>query len=238
LNILGMGTVRSYLKNVTLNMKWQEKKSEPLKVKDEDPRISELKQELEARRRGQTITSLRSKLLSGGSLTENELRYLKENSPEDYDKAVQVERERAQYKHELEKCRSKEDVKKLNERKLYHFSAEAKSISNTPDISPAKKRELLEFLCMRMAAIMNEHSNFQKQAQYQQLPENIESDADTSNVPVKATSLDETSLPRYNTSEDPMDAIKGLISRISIAEDGFRSETKLSLKDRTLDVRL
>jgi hypothetical protein len=177
MNIMGMGTVSSHMKNVNLNMKWQERKQDPRKDKELDPQIAEIKRWSEDQRRGQKMSSIHGKMLAGGKLTKEEMEYLRENNPELYEKAVKIKREREQYKKELESCKSKEDVEKLNQQKLHNFAAEAKAIASNPNIPTDKKVELLEFLTMRKNAIMNEHAEFIKSKEYYELPDKTEEDA-------------------------------------------------------------
>ncbi len=176
MNILSVGTLSSYVKNVALNVKWQQKKDNPqkTKVKQEDPQIAQLKGQAESARKGQRISGLYGKMMAGMRLSDKELEYLRANAPDYYEKAMQIEQEREAYQKELRQCTSKEDVEKLNQRKLTQFCAEAKTISNNASIPEAKKKELLDFLCMRMNAALKEYTDFKDTPEYRALPDRSE----------------------------------------------------------------
>ena len=190
-----MGTVSSYVKGIELNKKFQERKNNSFLVDDkkqEDPRITEFKRLSEEQRRSHAISSIYGKLMSGQELSPSELEYLRKHSPDLYEKAVKIKQERAEYKRELANCRSKEDVERLRQSKLLGFASEARAISRAK-IPPEEKREKLEFLTMRMNAVLNEHHKFTQSAEYQKLPATSKNDK-----PILPASKTETADPvRY-----------------------------------------
>lgn len=175
MNIPTIGTASAYAKNVALRMKWNERKENPLKSKgDEDPMVKQLRDQAEQQRKTNRLANLHGKLQSGMKLTKDEMEYLKTHSPEEYERAVKALKEREQYKKELANCRSKEDVERLRQQRLQQFCTEAKAIANNPNIPADKKKEKLEELGMRAAAVANEHIEYTKKAEYQNLPETDE----------------------------------------------------------------
>jgi hypothetical protein len=133
--------------------------------------IGMLKRELERTKSNATMSSIQSKLRTGKRLTPTELAYLKANSPDLYDKAMRIEQERADYKKELRRCRSKDDVEKLRRRRVETFAAEAAAIAKNPNIPQEKKQEYIDFISMRAAAAEEEHTEYRKSAEYRMLPD-------------------------------------------------------------------
>jgi len=66
--------------------------------------------------------------------------YLRTHSPLYHQKALLVEQERKQYRSELKQCKSKQDVKKLRDRKMMEFSAQSHSIDKAPHWQAEKPR--------------------------------------------------------------------------------------------------
>lgn len=224
MNILSMGTATSYIKNLELNLKWQERKQNPLKAKEEDPQIASFKKQAAEQRRSQSIANIQGKMLSGLHLTQQELQYLRENSPADYQKAVQIEKERQEYKRELEQCQSKEDVEKLNQQKLQQFCTEAKTVAGNPNIPAAKKKELLEFIRMRMSAFMDEHASFIKTPEYQQLPEKKDEDQPEGEASLNNISSQVTNPPYHFKYQESPENLKDLLPPSFLQSDNAAAE--------------
>lgn len=112
-----------------------------------------------------TSQSMHQKLMAGKPLSDEDLTWLKENDPIQYQKALLIKAEHEAYKKELERCRSKEEVQKLKQRK------EANSIQSS-SMSQDDKIKAMQFLEMRRAAIENEHKTFVDTERYKLLPEN------------------------------------------------------------------
>lgn len=119
--------------------------------------------------------AVHTKLLTGKPLSDEELSWLKENNPVEYQKALIIKAEREMYKKELENCRSKEDVDKVKQRKLEQFCAEANKIQGS-SMSRDDKIKAMKFLEMRRMAIEDEHKTFLDTAKYKNLPQKRKKD--------------------------------------------------------------
>ena len=175
MNFTTIGSATNAAKFKALQVKWAERKKNPFLPKEneqkEDPRIAEIKRQAEQQRKANQLGQIEGKLKSGAALSSRDMEYLRKNSPQLYEKAVKIEKEREEYKRALRRCRSKEDVQKLHMRTLSQFSAEAKTISQNPNIPEGKKIEEIEFIGMKMAAVNNEHVTFRQTLRYSALPE-------------------------------------------------------------------
>jgi hypothetical protein len=178
-NIGSIGTISTYVKNMTLEKKWQERKKNPFMPKgNENSSLSvyaSYKKQIEDSQKQWRIYSIVSKLKSGMKLSGSDMEYLKTHAPALYEEAVKIEKEREEYRRELEQCRTKEEVQRLNTQKMQQYLSEAKAISNS-NIPAEKKQEMLDVICMRMAAIRNEHNEFIQTPEYQMLPSEYEED--------------------------------------------------------------
>lgn len=177
------GSINNTLRNMKMNMAWQKRKLNPNMPKglELDPKIASLQKQAEDVRKSNIISNIDGKLKAGAEITDDELEYLRVNSPELYKKALEVKREREEYKRELERCRTKEDVERLNARKLQNFMSETNSIRANPNIGEGKKVELLEQILRRMTGIQSEHKAFLKSKSYSDLPRERELEEDKNN---------------------------------------------------------
>lgn len=173
-----IGTIRNTLKLAEMDNQWYQKQKELEKTKqkrraDMDPMAQEIlryKDDLEKMRESNQMSSIDTKLKSGAELTPEEIAYLKKNAPESYREYEEVKREKEAYEHQLKSCRTKEDVEKLKLNKMGQFMAEAKSISNNPNIPKNKKLGLMAKLLKKSMGIQKVHAEFTRSVQYQELP--------------------------------------------------------------------
>jgi len=216
MNFSGITSVSGHVKNMSLNVKWQARKSDPQKYKEEDPEIAKIKMWSEDQRRSQAIASIHGKMMAGKELSKDEMEYLRANNPELYQKAVDIQKERELYKQELASCRSKEDVEKLKQRRLHQFASEAKAISSNPNIPKAKKLELLEFLTMRMNGIINDHAKFIESREYQALPDKTDEDeieTIKNDIVLKNNDLPEDTENPEKEIADPVEFVNDFVNR-------------------------
>lgn len=174
------GSIYDSLKGMKLNIKWQQRKANPLMEKglNANPVIADMQKQAESTRKANAILNIDGKLKAGEELTDDELEYLRANSPELYKKAMEIKREREEYKRELAKCKTKEDVERLNMQKMQSFISEVSSIRGNANIPKGKKVELLDQILRRAMGILSEHRTFIKSKEYAELPREIEIEDD------------------------------------------------------------
>ena len=125
----------------------------------------------------QRLSSIGSKLKSGQKLSASELQFLQKHSPELFEKAVKVAKEREQYEKKLKRCRSKEEVQRLHAQKTSMLLCEAKAVSRA-NIPQEKKLEKLEEISMRTNNLVNEYQGYVQSARYKRLPAKAEDKKD------------------------------------------------------------
>jgi hypothetical protein len=177
MNILAIGTLGSYLKNMSDNAKIRARGQNILKPVEKDAEtddpFKQIKMQLREMRRANNLSVINGKLMSGAALNQDELDYLRIHSPLEYEKAIRIKKEREEYKRELERCRSKEEVEHVSNKKLMGFCAEYRNIMSAKSLSTAARIEKLEDLRMRMAAAKDVELKFRATASYKSMPDKI-----------------------------------------------------------------
>lgn len=202
------GTIQNQVKMQMLDMKWQQKKQDINSKKTEnmtqEQRMLERFKEQAAEERKRSATSeLYTKLQSGGTLTAEEIAYLKENDPEalaDYERA---QAEKKAYEQALKNCKTKEDVDRLKFNRMGNFAAQAKSIANNPYIPKEKKLELMQKLNNEVCLIRDAHNEFVKSRVYEELPE--EAEIADENAKENAAKNDEILAEQMEATEEASD---------------------------------
>lgn len=202
------GTIQNQVKMQMLDMKWQQKKQDINSKKTEnmtqEQRMLERFKEQAAEERKRSATSeLYTKLQSGGTLTAEEIAYLKENDPEalaDYERA---QAEKKAYEQALKNCKTKEDVDRLKFNRMGNFAAQAKSIANNPYIPKEKKLELMQKLNNEVCLIRDAHNEFVKSRVYEELPE--EAEIADENAKENAAKNDEILAEQMEAAEEASD---------------------------------
>ena len=172
------GTIQSQVSLQMLDLKWQKKKQDINSKKDTDGMTQDeiLLDSLE--RQAQTERSATSevytKLKTGGTLTEEEIAYLKEHDPEALAEYEKAQTEKKAYENALKNCRTKEDVQRLKLNRMGSFAAQAKEIASNPYIPKDKKVVLMQRLNNEVCMIRDAHQAFEKSRAYEELPEEQE----------------------------------------------------------------
>ena len=172
MNINSMGRVSDYIKTTQLEMKWQQRKADPLMPKaGEDSLVSQMMKQNAETEKGARLNRIENKMKTGERLSTTEMEYLRKNAPAMYEKAVKIEREREEYRRALENCKTKEEVRQLNMSRMGQLLSEAKSVANNPNIPEDKKLELLDEIASRAMAMSNEFAEFVVSEEYANLPD-------------------------------------------------------------------
>lgn len=109
------------------------------------------------------VEQVKAKLKSGQELSSVDLEFLKEHAPDLYSKAVQIAKERQEYRENLNRCKTKDDVARVQATKAGSLNAEAQAVKGN-DIGAH------EFIGMKLAAIIDEHTKFISTDEYKDLP--------------------------------------------------------------------
>ena len=161
------GTIQSQVSLQMLDLKWQKKKQDINSKKDTEGMMQDeilldsLERQAQTERERSATSELYTKLKTGGTLTEEEIAYLKEHDPE-----ALAEYEKAQTE--------KKDVQRLKLNRMGSFAAQAKEIASNPYIPKDKKVVLMQRLNNEVCMIRDAHQAFEKSRAYEELPEEQE----------------------------------------------------------------
>ncbi len=147
------------------------------------------------------LSMILSKYDSGMELSDEELKVLKKNSPETYNKAILAKAERERYRKELENCKSKEETMEL---KMKQGDKYLTSINNLKGNLETKSERLRIVVLER--TINNEHYNFMQTDKYKGLPAVEEEDKKKHNKKIDIKDLNE--VEQENLVDDLINEIK------------------------------
>ena len=177
-NIMGLNPIQAYIKNINLRIKWQEENKNLLKNEDKykglDPISKSIWQWSDEQMKSQRLSGIHNALMTGKTLSDQDMQYLRENNPELYYEALNVKRERENYRRSLSKAKSKEEVKKIRQQKIFQFVTDSNMTTNSANMPDAHKAAHMEKIQMRSSAISNEHDEFEKTVEYNILPKTVE----------------------------------------------------------------
>lgn len=175
-------SVNSYLKNMDMQKKWEQKqrtgnyKADGIKTASEwiEKQKDTFKKKEREKDSDSVLDSIKNKAARGGMLTASELRYLRSKDEIAYQRALAAENERKIYEHELRMCRTKEDVQKF---KMHHIAYAADRVSSAMSDSSMSEDDKLgavigEF--QRMSAINKAERDFIRSGEYSRLPSQAE----------------------------------------------------------------
>lgn len=156
-----MGTLYNYTRNLYFTQKWNMKK-QGIVVDDNNSTINYIKKSQE-QNKAEKLSSIITKLKSGMKLSSEEMDFLRQNSPETYKKVIEINQEREEYRRELKKCKTKDEVVNKNTSKVCSLVGQARSVSGSGSA------ESMEFIQMKVAAINDEHVSFVKSVPFSKL---------------------------------------------------------------------
>ena len=174
------GTIQSQVSLQMLDLKWQKKKQDINSKKDtegmtqDEILLDSLERQAQTERERSATSELYTKLKTGGTLTEEEIAYLKEHDPEALVEYEKAQTEKKAYENALKNCRTKEDVQRLKLNRMGSFAAQAKEIASNPYIPKDKKVVLMQRLNNEVCMIRDAHQAFEKSRAYEELPEEQE----------------------------------------------------------------
>jgi len=125
--------------------------------KDKETYFSVFQKQLEENKKTISLQRIESRLKLGEKLSCSEKRYLKENAPDLYEKALKIEKEREEHRRALNRCKTTEEAKAYHMARTQSLMIEAGIVSSNPNIPKDKKMEMLEFISMRSAALQDEY---------------------------------------------------------------------------------
>lgn len=186
INAADLYSVNSYLKNMDMQHKWEQKQrtgnytadgiktaSEWIKKQRDTFEKNEREQKKE-NDRDTVLESIKNKIAYGGWLTASEMRYIESKDKALYQQAVSAENERKIYEHELRMCRTKEDVQKFKMHHIAYASGRVRSAMSDSSMSEDDKLNAVMGDYQRMSAVNKAERDFIRSGEYSRLPSQAE----------------------------------------------------------------
>lgn len=181
MNVSMITSLNTYTKNMKMQMRWKERQTTGDYTSKGDSKNSTMERVLREQREkaeeqlksGTSSVSREQidvKMRSGKRLTAAEMQYLKENDPQTYQKARQIEMEREAYERELKQCRTKEEVQRVKFSHAAAAMATVKDVSTNSNIPEGQKLGLIMQELMKVNALGEVERNFIQSGEYKSLP--------------------------------------------------------------------
>lgn len=175
------GTIASTVQLQMLNNKWMRKKesgnvlskqelNERSTWTSEQFMIADFQDQLEHNRETQKRQKIDNKIMSGGSLSPEEISYLEKNDPVALKKYRETKEEKESYKEKLRQCKTKEEVDRVKLQKLGELESSLSSVVNDPTIPKSAKLAKAQEILAKTNNIEAAHLEFVKSADYQSMP--------------------------------------------------------------------
>ena len=175
------GTIASTVQLQMLNNKWMQKKesgnvlskqelNERSTWTSEQFMIADFQDQLEHNREAEKRQKIDNKIMSGGSLSPEEISYLEKNDPVALKKYRETKEEKESYKEKLRQCKTKEEVDRVKLQKLGELESSLSSIVNDPAIPKSAKLAKAQEILAKTNNIEAAHLEFVKSADYQSMP--------------------------------------------------------------------
>ena len=210
------GTIASTVQLQMLNNKWMQKKesgnvlskqelNERSTWTSEQFMIADFQDQLEHNRETQKRQKIDNKIMSGGSLSPEEISYLEKNDPVALKKYRETKEEKESYKEKLRQCKTKEEVDRVKLQKLGELESSLSSVVNDPTIPKSAKLAKAQEILAKTNNIEAAHLEFVKSADYQSMPtddEKKEQDAADNDISDEITDSEKANITESTDTTD------------------------------------
>lgn len=184
-----IGNLNTHLKNLKMQTQWDLKREtgnysakggtldqwldDPMKKTAE---ATQVQAQVDAQRENgdDKLREIHQKLEAGGKLTPEEREYLQAKDPQTYQELVQEERQQKAYEEALRRCKTKEEVQRLQTQQVNASLTVVRSIEHNPHISMAKKLEIAMGEKRKVDAVAESTQRFMASGEFAQLPTEAE----------------------------------------------------------------
>ncbi len=183
MDLLSIGNMNRYIKNLKLQSQWTLKqqtgnynaKGDSL----EDWLDSSLRQAQEAdassgEHGDDTLRKIHQKLEAGGELTLKERDYLREHDPEAYRELINLEQEQKAYERELRRCKTQEEVERLQMTRANTSLTKIQAVEHNPHIPLSKKLKIAMTEKQRVDRVAESTQGFVSSGEFAKLPNRAE----------------------------------------------------------------
>ena len=136
----------------------------------EERMLENFKEQAAQEKEAEYTNGIANKVMSGKTLSAEEIEYLQQKNPELLKKYQEMQEEKKSYERQLRRCKTKEEVERVRVNKINGYLAQAKSISHNAVIPKGEKKAMLEEIMARLTNMEKVHAKFVKSEQYRKMP--------------------------------------------------------------------
>lgn len=224
MNFSTIGNMNTQLKTMEMKNLWnlkQQNKDYTSKGKTVDEWLQSAETEAiqEMVDRGdEKLRSICTKMEFGSDLTPEEREYLKAKAPEKYRELVAEEAEQKAYEEALRRCKTQEEVDRLQMGRIHKAVTKLKSVENNPNIPLHKKLEIAMKENRTLKDAMESTIRFIESGAYEKLP------SEKDEVKDKEQTAEQTEQTEQTESKEP-----------SLSEEENKMETENEQAQQTTD---
>lgn len=169
------GSIRQSVQMATMNALIEEKKTKGFVEKQrqlspQERMLEQFKEQAAQEKEAEYTNGIANKVMSGKTLSSEEIEYLQQKNPELLKKYREMQEEKKSYERQLRRCKTKEEVERVRVNKINGYLAQAKSISHNAVIPKGEKKAMLEEIMARLTNMEKVYVRFVKSEQYQKMP--------------------------------------------------------------------
>ena len=169
------GSIRQSVQLATMNALIENKKTKGFVEKQremspEERMLEQFKEQAAQEKEAEYTNGIANKVMSGKTLSAEEIEYLQQKNPELLKKYQEMQEEKKSYERQLRRCKTKEEVERVRVNKINGYLAQAKSISHNAVIPKGEKKAMLEEIMARLTNMEKVHAKFVKSEQYRKMP--------------------------------------------------------------------
>ena len=228
------GTLYEAGKMMTMQNKWEQKKStgnvfkkEKKELTPEERKLQEYREQLEETKKGNEYSALYSKIQSGQKLSPAEEDKLKEKDMKSYLEYKANQAEQEAYEERLKRCRTKDEAQRLQTAKMQSNLSKMKNIENDPYISDAEKLKMARIIQGDTTATAKIYQEFTQSEEYEKMPtegelqqlRKMERDAENAEMQEAKEDVSESQELETEPIDKPADASVDLEQKVSDNEN-------------------
>ena len=224
------GTLYEAGKMMTMQNKWEQKKTtgnvlkkEKKELTPEERQLQTYREQLEETKKGNEYSALYSKIQSGQKLSPAEEDKLKEKDMKSYLEYKANQAEQEAYEERLKRCRTKDEAQRLQTAKMQGNLSKMKNIENDPYISDAEKLKMARIIQGDTTATAKIYEEFTQSEEYEKMPtegelqqlRKMERDAENAELQEIKEDLSEVQEQGSEVIDEPSDDFIDLEQKVS-----------------------
>ena len=234
------GTLYEAGKMMTMQNKWEQKKStgnvlkkEKKELTPEERQLQDYREQLEETRKGNEYSALYSKIQSGQKLSPAEEDKLKEKDMKSYLEYKANQAEQEAYEERLKRCRTKDEAQRLQTAKMQGNLSKMKNIENDPYISDAEKLKMARVIQGDTTATAKIYQEFTQSEEYEKMPtegelqqlRKMERDAEDAELLETKDTLNESKEQESEVTDEPIEDYS-ILEQKALDTDNMKTDAK------------